>query len=209
MWPGIGKDCLTGPRVLDAATVRRLDKIDQLERRLAGERAEVRGRLATRLRRARQRALRLGRAQGMAAVGRAFGADYQGWRQWLERLERALGDAVEQLGNALPRPLLLEKQLREGMAMAARDTVPLTIHANARTLATVERILADLPWAKDTPSCALVVTAYLADDACIIETPRGLIEGHVDLEVAAFCRGVREALEGADAGLDRPGATEP
>lgn len=186
---------LLGTRVVNADFVRRLADMDRIEKERLEDCRRIRARVALRLRNHRRRAQQKRQLEGLVMAGHAFAGDLLAWNRWRSHLHAALEAAVSDVGMALPRQWLLEKQLRHAMAQAADATTPLKIHVNEHTRASVERLLADLPWGgKQAVAYSVVVTDYLADDSCVVETPRGLFEGRVDLEVAAFCQGVRASL---------------
>ena len=191
---------LLGRRVLSADLVRRVSDIRYLEKEIEGDYRSLRLRVARRLRSHRHRALQKARLERLVTAGYVFARDLSAWQQWRDNLRAALEHTVTEIGLALSRDSLLERQVRKAMALAARTTAPLTIHVNSRTRPALQRLLATLEWPEDAMAHSLIITEYLEDDSCIIETPNGLFEASVDLEVAAFCQGVTSYLDGAGAG---------
>ena len=188
---------LQGQRVIAPDTVRAVSDLRALQQQLHAERQVLRQRIASRLRRQRQRAAQAARVQRLMAAGYAFARDHATWQRWRESLRVALEQAVAEVGLALPRDALLQKQVEKAVCLAAHSTGPLTVHVHTRTEATLRQMLATLCGAGPPLEYAVVITDYLEDDSCIIETPSGLFEAHVGPEVQAFGSGITAYLEEA------------
>lgn len=185
-----------GTRVVDAEHMRRISDVRRLEEKLQADYRSLRLRIAARVRSHRQRVAQTVKLERLMAAGYAFASDQAAWQQWRESMRLALEHAVTEIGLALPRDSLLEKQVEKAVALAARSTAPLTVHVNSRTLPAVQRMLATLYQPDEAMAHAVVITEYLDDDSCIIETPSGLFEANVGLEVEAFGNGIKAYLRG-------------
>lgn len=195
-----------GKRVVDAELVRRISDVRRLEEKMQADYRALRQRVARRLRSHRQRVAQAIKLERLMAAGYAFASDQAAWQQWRESMRLALEHAVAEIGLALPRDSLLEKQMEKAIALATRSTVPLTVHVNSGTQPAVQHMLAALHWPEEAMAHAIVITEYLEDDSCIIETPSGLFEANVGLEVEAFGDGIKAYLRGlpSTAGVQGP-----
>lgn len=125
----------------------------------------------------------------MQDVADALAEDIRRWRDAAARIEPAVATVLQDATLALPRSQLLEMQLRRCLA-AVRGGAGVRVHVNAAMQEQVVEMMRD--WNDDAlvPACDIVVTAYLPDGACVIETDHGMIEGQVERELAAFCERV-------------------
>lgn len=185
---------LMGRRVVSADLIQRIRDITYLEKEIESDNRSLRRRVARRLRNHRLRALQKLRLETLVAAGHAFVTDLAAWRQWRDSLHAALEHSVKEIGLVLPRHPLLQIQIEKAITLAARTTAPLTLHVNSRTSAPLQRALTAIALPVDAMMQTVVITDYLADDSCIIETPNGLYEANVGRELEAFFDGVKSYL---------------
>lgn len=189
---------LMGRRVLTAELVQQVKDIGYLQREIEVERRSLRRRVSRRLRNQRSRALQQLRIDKLMTAGQVLARDAANWQRWLDTLRLALEGAIHQVGLDLPREPLLAAQINKALAIVAHTSVPLKIHVNSHTSASLNDLVSTALMPLSQVAHSVVITGYLEDDACIIETPAGLYEASVGREVEAFCQGVRDYLAGWD-----------
>lgn len=196
---------LMGRRVLTAELVQQVKDIGYLQREIEGERRSWRRRVSRRLRNQRLRAQQQLRIDKLTTAGYVLARDAANWQRWLETSRLALEGAIHQVGLDLPREPLLASQIKKALAIVAHTSVPLKIHVNSHTSASLNDLLSTALTPFSHVAHSVVITAYLEDNACIIETPAGLYEASVGREVDAFCQGVRDYLADWDPADDAGG----
>ncbi|GLQ99606.1 FliH/SctL family protein [Dyella mobilis] len=191
-----------GERILPPEKVQAMEQLRLLDASLRRSHVQARQCLAERLRRARALAWRVGhrqgRLEGMYDIATAFADDVRQWRAVSERIEQALATVLRDATLALPKTLLMEMQLRKCFA-EVRGAAALRVHVNAAMYKSVQVMMQAWIGEANMPACELVLTEYLPDGACLLETAHGMVEGQVDRELAVFCERVSTLLrsEGA------------
>ena len=132
---------LLGRRVVSAELASRIRDVGCLEKRMLDEYRAMRLRICRRLRKHRQRVAQAVRLERLMAAGYAFARDQAAWQRWRESMRLALDHAVADVGLALPRDSLLEKQLEKAICRASLNSMPLTIHVNSRTHPAVQTVI--------------------------------------------------------------------
>lgn len=147
-------------------------------------------------RKVRDRARRSGYAAGYRAglreAGLAFGGEQANWASLQARLNAALDQAIRAVAAELPEALLLERQWRTCVA-SFKGATGLRVHANAATavrLAELWKASGGAPSGID-----IALADYLKDGQFVMETATHIVEGSVEREMAAFCEGLREAVQ--------------
>lgn len=193
LWDGV-------ERIVSADKVQAERHLENVEAELRAAAAESRRALSMEARKVRARARRSGYAAGYRAglkdAGLAFGAEHARWTALQARLDAALDQAIRAIAEDLPEALLLERQWRTCMA-SLKDATRLRVHANAITAVRLVELCK--AGGAGEPDIDVVVADYLKDGQFVMETEAHTIEGSVEREMAAFCEGLRDAVQGAGA----------
>jgi flagellar biosynthesis/type III secretory pathway protein FliH len=188
---------LAGQRVLPPEQVQAMEQLRSLDASLRQGAAQTRQRLAARLRHARAAArrngFRQGRLEGMREVAASFAEDVRQWRAVAARIEQVVATVLQDATLALPKALLMEMQLRKCFA-EVRGAPDLRVHVNAATYQPVQDMMRNWIAEEQIVACEVVLTDYLPDGACILETGNGMFEGQVERELSVFCERVTALL---------------